>query len=84
MPTLRIGGGERPQLVPELGRKRRGGGIRGGLVEPAARSELARETSAEGGAGAGAAAGGGAAAAASSPFGFLPSSPSPPPPLPPV
>lgn len=62
----------------------RAGGSRGGLSEPATRSELAGETSTEGGAGAGTAAGGGAAAAASSPVGFLPSSPSPPPPLPPV
>ena len=86
VPTLRIGAGSAPS--PGLGRPRglesRGGGTGGGLAEPATRSELAGETSAEGGAGARAAAGGGAAAAASSPVGFLPSSPLPPPPLPPV
>lgn len=43
-----------------LGLERRGRGTRGGLAEPATRSELAEETSAEGGAGAGAAAEGGA------------------------
>lgn len=70
-----------PERPP--GPERRGRGTTGGLAEPATRSELAEETSTEGGAGARAAAGGGAAAAASSPVGFLPSSPSPPP-LPPV
>lgn len=79
---------QRPRAPPALGPERplglqgRAGGTGGGLAKRAARSELARETSAKGGAGA--VAGGGAATAASSPVGFLPSSPSPPPSLPPV